>query len=455
LAPGEKPEPLVEDSDGNIIPPCFDETNCLLCGQCLASCPVAALQEKDHITRVEEALANEQKHPIIAIAPAVRAALGEEFGLPIGTDVTGKIYTALRELGFKKVFDINFAADVTIMEEGTELLHRLGIDLNIDFETGEITTTPAPEGISDKLPMYTSCCPGWVRQIRNYLPDQVGNLSSAKSPQQIFGAASKIYYPMLPEAVNADGSAVQAEDVYMVTVMPCIAKKAEAAIDGIDASDDKDIDAVLTTRELARMIRARKIDFVNLEDSEADQAMGEYSGAGTIFGTTGGVMEAAIRSARALALGKDAEHAPLDYETVRGLAGVKEAEVQIGDLTLKVAVVNGAANFFDLQAEGKLQNYHFIEVMACAGGCVGGGGQPIINAKDRLDYIKDGEHGHPDQYLQDIRMKRASVLYRQDKEGIVAKHRMSHENEAVLEMYRVLKTHPGHGLAHKIFHHTY
>ncbi|MDR1447725.1 MAG: [FeFe] hydrogenase, group A [Candidatus Ancillula sp.] len=423
---------------------CFDETNCLLCGQCLLNCPVAALKEKSHIEQVEEALADPKKHVIVALAPAIRTALGEEFGLPIGTDVTGKIYTAIHDLGANKVFDIGFAADVTIVEEGVELLKRLGFNPVFDTASGSFRVEGSktdPE--SDKLPMFTSCCPGWVRQARNYFPNLVDNLSSAKSPQQIFGALSKVYYPELEK--------VDAKSVYMVTIMPCIAKKAEAQIHEFTQNGLREIDAVLTTREFAQLIKKKKIKFTELEDSNADAPMGEYSGAGVIFGATGGVMEAAIRSAKAIVDGTDEAHTTLDYCEIRGLQGVKSAQVKIGGVEISVAVVNGAANFFEFQQRPEFNDYHFVEVMACSGGCVNGGGQPIISAKDQLKYIS-GDELAPDL---DIRKLRAKVLYNQDKHQLVAKHRMSHENEAVLAMYKTLGESLGTENIHKMLHYHY
>lgn len=350
---------------------CFDDTNCLLCGQCIAACPVDALSEKSHIERVQDALNDPEKHVIVAMAPAVRTSMGELFKMGYGQDVTGKLYTALRELGFDKVFDINFGADMTIMEEATELIER--IKNNGPF------------------PMLTSCCPSWVREVENYFPELVENLSSAKSPQQIFGAASKTYYPQVAD--------IDPKKVFTVTVMPCTSKKFEADRPEMENEGIRNIDAVITTRELARMIKAAKIDFAKLEDGEVDPAMGEYTGAGVIFGATGGVMEAALRTAKDFMENDNLDN--VDYEAVRGLAGIKEAEVEIAGNEYKLAVVSGAANVFELVKSGKINDYHFIEVMACPGGCVNGGGQPHISAED--------------SDKMDIREVRASVLYNQDK----------------------------------------
>lgn len=289
---------------------CFDDTNCLLCGQCVAACPVDALSEKSHIERVQDALNDPEKHVIVAIAPAVRTSMGELFKMGYGQDVTGKLYTALRKLGFDKVFDINFGADMTIMEEATELIER--IKNNGPF------------------PMLTSCCPSWVREVENYFPELVENLSTAKSPQQIFGAASKTYYPQVAD--------IDPKKVFTVTVMPCTSKKFEADRPEMENKGIRNIDAVITTRELARMIKAAKIDFAKLEDSEVDPAMGEYTGAGVIFGATGGVMEAALRTAKDFMENDNLDN--VDYEAVRGLAGIREAEVEIAGNEYKLAVVS-------------------------------------------------------------------------------------------------------------------
>ncbi|WP_291650162.1 ferredoxin hydrogenase [Clostridium sp.] len=389
---------------------CFDDTNCLLCGQCVAACPVDALSEKSHMDRVKEALADQEKHVIVAMAPSVRTAMGELFKMGYGVDVTGKVYTALRELGFDKIFDINFGADMTIMEEATELIERI--------KTG------------GPFPMFTSCCPAWVRQVENYYPNFIEHLSSAKSPQQIFGTASKTYYPQVAD--------VDPKNVFTVTIMPCTAKKYEADRPEMENNGIRNIDAVITTRELAKMIKDAKIDFAKLEDSEADPAMGEYTGAGAIFGATGGVMEAALRTAKDFVEGKDLEN--IEYEQVRGLAGIKEATVEIGGENYNVAVINGASSLFDFMKSGKINDkkYHFIEVMACPGGCVNGGGQPHVNASDRLS--------------MDIRSVRASVLYNQDKN---LKKRKSHENGALNKMYETFMGEPGHGKAHELLHIKY
>ncbi|MFL0251314.1 ferredoxin hydrogenase [Clostridium neuense] len=388
----------------------FDDSNCLLCGQCVIACPVAALKEKSHTEKVKAALADPKKHVVVAMAPAVRTAMGELFNMGFGKDVTGKLYTALRTLGFDKIFDINFGADMTIMEEATELLQR--VKNNGPF------------------PMFTSCCPAWVRLAQNYYPDLLKNLSSAKSPQQIFGTATKTYYPSI--------TGINPEDVYTVTIMPCNDKKYEADLEAMEVNGLRQIDAVLTTRELAKMIKDAKIKFAELEDSEHDPAMGEYSGAGVIFGATGGVMEAALRTAKDFA--ENAELENVEYTQVRGLEGIKEATVEIAGNNYNVAVINGAANFFEFMKSGKMdeKQYHFIEVMACPGGCVNGGGQPHVNAETRS--------------AVDYRTLRASVLYNQDKN---LPKRKSHKNPAIVKMYESYFGKPGEGLAHKLLHHVY
>lgn len=403
---GKGSERKVSSVDGK----CFDDTNCLLCGQCVAACPVAALSEKPHIDRVKDALEDPNKHVIVAIAPSIRASIGEMFKLGYGVDVTGKLYTVLRMLGFKKIFDINFGADMTIMEEATEFVQR--VKSNGPF------------------PMFTSCCPSWVRLVENYYPEFLDNLSTAKSPQQIFGTASKTYYPQI--------EGLDPKDVFTVTVMPCTSKKYEADRSEMIINGIKNIDAVITTRELVKMIKEAKINFADLEDSKADPAMGEYTGAGAIFGATGGVMEAALRSAKDFLENKDLND--IDYTQVRGFDGIKEATVEIDGDNYNVAVINGSSNLFKFMESGKIneKQYHFIEVMACPGGCINGGGQPHISAKEREKV--------------DIKALRASVLYNQDKN---LEKRKSHENTALLKMYENYEEAPGEGWAHKLLHIRY
>lgn len=395
---------------GNEGEKCFDDTQCILCGQCIVSCPVDALSEKLHIDRVKEALNNPDKHVIAAIAPSVRSSMGELFNMGFGVDVTGKVYTALRQLGFNKIFDINFGADMTIMEEATELVQRIK-------ENGP-------------FPMFTSCCPGWVRLAENYYPGLLNNLSSAKSPQQIFGAASKTYYPSI--------EGIKPENVFTVTIMPCTSKKYEADRPEMENGGLRNIDAVLTVRELAKLIKEAKMDFAKLEDSEVDPAMGEYTGAGTIFGATGGVMEAALRSAKDFMENEDLKD--IEYKEVRGFKGIKEATVKLAGKEYNVAVINGGANTMEFFNSGSLlkKQYHFIEVMGCEGGCINGGGQPHVNEtlREKVDF----------------KAARASVLYDQDRN--LAK-RKSHENAALLKMYENYMGKPGEGLAHKLLHIKY
>ena len=389
---------------------CFDDTKCLLCGQCVIACPVDALYEKSHLDRVKEALEDPKKHVIVAMAPSIRTAMGEMFKMGYGVDVTGKLYTALRILGFDKVFDINFGADLTVVEEATELVDRIKNN--------------------GKFPMFTSCCSSWVRLVENYSPELLENLSSTKSPQQIFGTASKTYYPKV--------EGLDPKDVFTVTIMPCTAKKYEADREGMENYGLRNIDAVLTTRELAQMIKDSKIDFKNLEDGKVDEAMGLYTGAGAIFGVTGGVMEATLRTAKDLLEGKSLPD--VDYEDVRGFKGIKEATVEMAGKEYNVAVINGAANLFEFINSGKIneKQYHFIEVMACPGGCIDGGGQPHVPSMDRFNFL-----------IKDLR---SSVLYNQDRE---LPRRKAHKNAAILKMYESYMGKPGEGLAHDILHFKY
>ena len=362
----------------------LNETDCAMCGQCVSVCPVGALYEKDGLAPVWKALADETKHVIVQTAPAVRAALGEEFGLPIGTPVTGKMAAALKALGFDKVFDTDFAADLTIMEEGTELLNRI------------------KEG--GKLPLITSCSPGWVKFCEHNFPDFLDNLSSAKSPHEMYGAILKSYY--------AEKAGIDPKDIFVVSVMPCTAKKFEAQRPELSGTGYPDVDAVLTTRELAKMIKEAGLKFNELEDAVFDSPFGdEATGAGVIFGATGGVMEAALRTVADVLTGKSLDK--LDYTEVRGTEGIKEAAVKIADMDVKVAVAHGLGNARKLLnniREGKA-DYHFIEIMGCPGGCVTGGGQPIQPAKVAAEI--------------DLKAERAKALYAEDK---AAGLRKSHEN---------------------------
>ena len=385
------------------------DVGCIYCGQCIVSCPVGALYEKSSIPQVQKAIDNEEKHVVVQTAPAVRAALGEEFGLPIGTPVTGKMVAALRRLGFDKVFDTDTAADVTIMEEGTEFIER--------FTKQE------------KLPLITSCSPGWVKFCEHYYPEFLDNLSTAKSPMEIFGAIIKSYY--------AEKSGIDKKDIYSVAIMPCTSKKFEAARPEHSTSGAQDIDASLTTRELARMIKQAGIDFANLPDEEFDQPFGEATGAGVIFGTTGGVMEAAIRTVYEIL-----EKKPLDdlnVTAVRGLEGVKEATLKIAGKDVKVAVVHGTKNARTILEKVKAgEKYDFIEIMACPGGCINGGGQPIVDSKT--------------QATVDVKALRAKALYTEDERATLRK---SHENPYVEMLYKEYFGEPCSHKAHELLHTHY
>ena len=390
----------------------LDESPCVKCGQCSNHCPVGAIVEYDEIRKVWAGILDKEKVPVVQIAPAVRVAIGEAFGYPIGTNLTKKLYAALRRLGFKAVFDTNFTADVTIMEEGGEFVEKL---------------TKHPE----QLPLITSCCPAWVDFLEKYHNDMVDNFSTCKSPQEILGVLSKTYY--------AQKAKIDPKNVFMVSIMPCTAKKYELRrSDDMFSSGYPDIDVSLTTRELARMIKQAGIDFNALEDEEADSILGHYTGAGTIFGATGGVMEAAVRTAHYMVTGK--EMADVELKEVRGLKGIKEAELDVAGVKIKIAVAHGLANvdhimdqLKEAKAAGKPAPYHFIEVMACAGGCVGGGGQPY-------------------GVTNELRKKRAAGLYKDDREQ---KQRCSHQNEMVQQLYKEFAEKPNSKIAHKYFHNKY
>ncbi|HNY64919.1 MAG TPA: NADH-dependent [FeFe] hydrogenase, group A6 [Deltaproteobacteria bacterium] len=383
------------------------ETNCTNCGQCILACPVGALYEKDDTEHVWAALNDPTKHVVVQEAPAIRAALGEDLGMPIGSLVTGKMLTALRRLGFDKVFDTNFTADLTIIEEGNELLQRV--------KTG------------GKLPMITSCSPGWIKFCEHFYPDLLDHLSTCKSPQQMMGALIKTYY--------AQQAGIDPKDIVSVSIMPCTAKKFECQRDEMRDSGYQDVDYVLTTRELSRMIRQAGIDFASLPDGDYDNPLGEYTGAGTIFGATGGVMEAALRTVYAVVTGTNLES--LDITPVRGLEGVKEAAVEVGPLgKVKVAVAHGLSNarkLMDRIREGTA-DYAFIEVMCCPGGCISGGGQPIAPSNEK-------------------RIQRSAALYKDD--NAVQKFRQSHENPSVKRIYEVFLKEPLGHKSHELLHTHY
>lgn len=393
----------------NITTFCNDsikETKCTYCGQCVAVCPTGALREKSDYKKVWEIL-DDNKYSLVQIAPSVRYALAEEFGLESGELSTGKIVAALKLLGFDAVFDTNFAADLTIMEEANEFIER--------FTKGE------------NLPLITSCCPAWIKYAEDNYYDKLDLISSCKSPQQMFGAISKNY---LPQKLG-----LKKEDVAVVSIMPCVAKKHEAKRDEMkDIDNIKDVDLVITTRELAKLIRESRIDIVNLEDRDFDNPLGFSSGAGTIFGSSGGVMEAALRTAYEWATGKNLDK--IDFEVVRGLDGVKEAKIELDGKEINIAVVSSLGNakkIMDEIDEGK-SKYHFIEIMACPGGCIDGGGQP---------YIKSN---------RDILKKRMKAMYKDDREKVIRK---SHENPMIKELYDEYLKKPNSHIAHQILHVKY
>ncbi|NLG81692.1 MAG: 4Fe-4S binding protein [Bacilli bacterium] len=397
------------------VGPAFDEkmeyAGCIYCGQCINVCPVDALKEKPHIELVWEAINDPKKHVVFQTAPAVRAAIAEEFGKEIGTGATGKMVAAIKRLGVNKVFDTNFAADLTIMEEGFELIDRL--------QNG------------GKLPMFTSCSPGWIRIIEQYYPEFIPNLSTCKSPHQMFGAIIKSYYA---KKMNIDP-----KDIFVVSVMPCSCKKSEMHRPEMAVNGNRDVDAVLTTREVAKMIKQAGIDFNNLPDEDFDHPLGEYSGAGVIFGATGGVMEAALRTVADVLSNQDLKE--IDYNVVRGTEGIKEAELDIAGHKIRVAVAHGGANakkLMDMIKSGE-KEYHFVEIMGCNGGCVNGGGQPYVNAKTRNSGL-------------DHRKLRAQVLYNEDKSKTVRK---SHLNKDVMKLYDEFLGKPNSHLAHELLHTHY
>ena len=385
------------------------DTGCVGCGQCIVACPVGALKEKDGIRNVDALLAG-PKHVVVQTAPAVRAALGEEFGLPMGTSVTGKMAAALHRLGFDKVFDTDFGADLTILEEGTELVQRL-------------TNGGA-------LPMITSCSPGWVKYCETYDPDFIPNLSSCKSPHEMLGAVIKSYY--------AEKAGLDPKDIAVVSIMPCTAKKFEARREELSNAGLQDVDEVLTTRELARMIRQAGIDFASLPDEDFDSLLGESTGAGVIFGATGGVMEAALRFAYEVVTGKELKE--VEFHAVRGLQGVKEAEIDLDGKKLNVAVAHGTANaqqLLDSIRSGE-KKYEFVEVMCCPGGCVTGGGQPIVKSDVRMGV--------------NVSAERAKALYGEDQGKA---RRKSQDNEELKVLYKDYLGEIGGHKAHHLLHTTY
>ena len=394
----------------------FANSPCILCGQCVSVCPTGALMEVSEIDKVDQAFKS-GKYVVVQTAPAVRAALGEEFDMPIGSLVTGKMVSALKRLGFKKVFDTNFAADLTIMEEATELLNRI--------KNG------------GKLPMITSCSPGWVNFAEINYGDLLEHLSSCKSPHEMFGAILKSYY--------AEKIGVNPKDMFVVSIMPCTAKKYEKDRPELSRNGLQDVDAVLTTRELGKLIKRSGINFVKLPDSEFDNdVVGEYTGAGVIFGTTGGVMEAALRTAAFKLTGEELEK--VDLVEVRGFEGIKEATYTLAGRQVKIAVVHGMKNarvLLDQIREGK-SPYHFIEVMGCPGGCIAGGGQPYV----KPCFLPNEDEDILDTYKQ----KRAAALYKEDKSKAL---RVSHKNPQIIELYEKFLIEPNSHIAHELLHTHY
>lgn len=387
----------------------LEDSVCTHCGQCVAVCPTGALAENEHIWRVVDELVNPKKVVVVQTAPAVRAALGEAFGMEAGTLVTGKMVAALRAVGFDYVFDTDFAADVTIMEEGAEIIDRL-----TRFKEGDQTV---------KLPILTSCCPAWVNFFESQFGDLLDIPSTAKSPQQIFGAIAKTYFA---EKMN-----IARENMTVVSIMPCLAKKQEASRP--EFKDDVDIS--ISTRELAHLIKQANIDFNSLEDEDFDNPLGESTGASVIFGTTGGVIEAAIRTVYEKVTGENLEK--VEFEQLRGFEGVRCATVKVGDLDVNIGIVHGLGNarrLLEEIREGNPRNFHAIEIMACPGGCVGGGGQPY-------------HHGD-----SDIIKKRQEALYKEDAKKPIRK---SHENPTVIEMYKTYFGHPMSHKAHELLHTHY
>lgn len=398
------------------VAPAFEQnlehSTCTYCGQCVAVCPTGALTEVDHTPDVLRALADPTKTVVVQTAPAVRAALGEEFGMKPGTLVTGKMVTALRALGFDYVFDTDFAADLTIMEEGTEFLDRLNRYLK-----GDKTA---------KLPILTSCCPGWVNFFEYYFPDLKDVPSSAKSPQQMFGAVAKTYF--------ADKIKVNRKDLVVVSIMPCLAKKYECQRDEFSVDGNRDVDFSISTRELAAFIKQANIDLNNLEDSNFDSPLGESTGAGVIFGTTGGVIEAAVRTAYEIQTGKKLER--IDFTELRGLEGVRQAAIDLDGIEVRIGIAHGLGNARKLLndvRDGKSQ-FHAIEVMACPGGCIGGGGQPL-------------HHGN-----SEIIKARAAAIYEEDSKKPLRK---SHENPFIIKLYEEFLGKPNSEKAHHLLHTRY
>ena len=397
---------------GPVFDRSFNDVNCMQCGQCINVCPVGALHEKEEIHNVIAALNDPNMHVVVQTAPAVRASLGEEFGMPIGTRVTGKMVAALKLLGFDKVYDTNFGADLTIMEEGYEFIHRV--------QEGGV------------LPMVTSCSPGWINYCEKEYPDLLDHLSTCKSPHMMLGAMIKSHY--------AKTYQLDPKNIYVVSIMPCVAKKGEKERPQMIKDEMKDVDAVLTTRELGKLIKMFGVNFVDLKDEEFDQDMfGEYTGAAVIFGASGGVMEAALRTVVDVLTSQDLDN--IEYHAVRGQRGLKEASLKVGDLTVNVAVAHSmqiAKPLLDDIRAGK-SKYHFIEIMGCPGGCINGGGQSYVNAMIRNSGF-------------DFKGARAKALYDEDR---AMPARKSHKNTQIHKLYEDFLGHPNSHLAHSLLHTTY
>lgn len=402
---------LINRGFDTVVMPAFEsglmDVVCVMCGQCTLACPTGAITERDDTGLVWRALADPTKHVICQTAPAIRASLGEELGLSSGSIVTGKMVAALKQLGFANVFDTDFAADLTIIEEGHELLDRMGN--------------------GGTLPLITSCSPGWVKYAEHFYPELLPHVSTCKSPQQMFGALAKTYY--------AKKMGLDPADIVMVSIMPCTAKKFEAKRPEMNSSGVQDVDVALTTRELGRMIREAGIDFENLKEEDFDEPLGISTGAGAIFGATGGVMEAALRTVYEIVTGEELSGEDLEFNDVRGLEGVKEAEVTINGDVVSVAIAHGLANAKKVleKIKAKEAPWQFVEIMCCPGGCVGGGGQPIGTTMK-------------------TRAERAEALYQVDRNMSI---RRSHKNPAVTKLYEEFLEHPQSELAHTLLHTQY
>ncbi len=399
-----------------VVSPAFemnlDHSVCTYCGQCVAVCPTGALTEVDHTAQVVRALSDPSKTVIVQTAPAVRAALGEEFGLEPGTLVTGQMVSSLRRLGFDYVFDTDFGADLTIMEEGTEILNRLS-----RFLEGDTTV---------KLPILTSCCPAWVKFFEHQFPQLMDIPSTARSPQQMFGSIAKTYF--------ADKLGIKRENMVVVSIMPCVAKKYECGRDEFKVNGNPDVDYALTTRELAALIKLANINFNRMPNEDFDSPMGESTGAGVIFGTTGGVIEAAVRTAYELYTGKSLQR--LDFHELRGMEGMRQATIDFGDFLFKIGIAHGLGNARKLleKIESGESEFHAIEIMSCPGGCIGGGGQPY-------------HHGNVE-----ILKKRQMAIYQEDQNKTIRK---SHENPYIIKLYEEFLGKPMSEKAHKLLHTVY